>query len=176
MQDLFLGCVAWRQDEEMYCPVRPDLHGCPGCLVGGWGAAIFFLGMGLVALVVPARVVAIFGGRAETPESRSEVSEPSSSRVHLHRGGGYVRYLVAGGTRWGDHDQGSGTAWCTCLLLPLVGCGTTQCTLGARGVWWLWRGLCCAHCLRPLFHTGKADQMSLARINHDEGGGRERGV
>jgi hypothetical protein len=48
------------------CPVQAGS-------LAGYGAAIFFLGMGVVALAVPERVPAIFGGQAKTPASRTEV-------------------------------------------------------------------------------------------------------
>lgn len=41
--------------------------------MAGWAAAVFFLGMGVVALLVPEQIPAIFGGKAETPASRNEV-------------------------------------------------------------------------------------------------------
>jgi hypothetical protein len=37
------------------------------------GVALFFLGMGALAIVRPGRIVAIFGGRADTAPSRNEV-------------------------------------------------------------------------------------------------------
>ena len=42
-------------------------------VVGGWGAAVFFFGMGVVALALPERIVGTFGGKAPTPQSRTEV-------------------------------------------------------------------------------------------------------